>query len=214
MKKFPPKLRKGLRLTLPQSSQLNTMLKLNFAVALCVLVGVSNAALGAQALTSKTVNLRAGPGKDYPLVARLPPNRNVNVLGCVNGYTWCDVSVAGNGRGWVYGGNLTALYQRRRVSLISYGAVVGFPVVVFSINSYWNDHYRQQQWYRERSRWSHRPHFRPSPHRPQIQPPVIARPGGPGIFPPPQIGRPPPRPRPPITQPGPRPTKPSRPEGR
>jgi uncharacterized protein YraI len=170
------------RLAACRTQPVNTMRSISLAVPLCLLAFVSNVALGAQAVTSKAVNLRAGPDQGYPLVARLAPHRHVNVLGCVNGYAWCDM-YAGHERGWVYGGNLTAIHLHHRVELIQYGALVGLPVVAFSLNSYWNSHYRHRPWYRERSHWAHRlPHVRPQPHRPPIRPPVTVHPGRPGIF--------------------------------
>ncbi|MDF2465180.1 MAG: hypothetical protein K0Q43_3415 [Ramlibacter sp.] len=55
-----------------------------------------------QATTSKRVNLRAGPARDFPLVAVLPAGLVVSVQGCLPEYTWCDV-IAGYQRGWVKG---------------------------------------------------------------------------------------------------------------
>ena len=52
------------------------------------------------AYTTKTVNLRAGPSRDYELVAQVPAGVPVEVNGCVDDWTWCDVSLEGD-RGWV-----------------------------------------------------------------------------------------------------------------
>ncbi len=76
------------------------------------------------ALTSKNIHLRAGPGRDYPVVAVLPAQMQVLVYGCIPSYTWCDV-LAGYDRGWVYAGNLLYDYGNRMVVLPPVAAIVG-----------------------------------------------------------------------------------------
>jgi uncharacterized protein YraI len=63
-----------------------------------------------QAVTNSPVNLRAGPARDYPVVSQLPGGAPVTVMGCVAGYTWCDVALP-NLRGWVYAGRISYPYQ-------------------------------------------------------------------------------------------------------
>ncbi len=149
------------------------------AIALCALPVVASAQ---QAFTSKSVNLRAGPGRDYPLVAGVGPGTPVTVMGCVSGYSWCDVVVPGNNRGWIYANNLNYPYQGNNVPIVNYGMAIGLPIVAFSIGSYWGSYYRNRPWYGNQSRWAHRPIHRPRPpvnrpRPPQIQPP---RPGNGG----------------------------------
>jgi uncharacterized protein YraI len=147
----------------------------------CIAIPVS--AFAQQAFTSKYVNLRAGPARDYPLVAQLGPGTSVSVAGCINGYTWCDVFLPDGNRGWVYAQNLNYPYQGRQVPLITYGSAIGLPIVAFAIGSYWGQYYRGRPWYRQQPQWANRPR--------------------------PPVGRPPPRPRPPglFPQPG-RPDRP------
>jgi len=57
--------------------------------------------LAQSAFTTQAVNMRAGPDRAFPLVTWLRPGTPVNVIGCGNGWRWCDV-VAGGWRGWVY----------------------------------------------------------------------------------------------------------------
>ena len=87
------------------------------------------------ALTAKSVNLRAGPAKDYPAVAMLPAGTSIAVEACLSDYRWCDV-VAGPNRGWVYAANIAYPYQGANVSVLTYGAVIGIGVVAFSAASY------------------------------------------------------------------------------
>ena len=156
-------------------------------------------AMAQQALTTDWVNLRAGPGRDYPLVGRLVPNTPVQVGGCLGGYNWCDV-IVGPDRGWVYASHLSYVYQNRPVPILGWGAQIGLPVVVFSIDSYWDQYYRQRPWYSQRPRWEHvhPPIYRPHPPSPPGHLPK----------PPPSHVRPPgPPPRPPQAGPMPRPPK-------
>ena len=55
-----------------------------------------------QAVVSRQVHLRAGPGPTYPIVAVLIPGTPVEVRGCLPQYAWCDVEVDVR-RGWVHG---------------------------------------------------------------------------------------------------------------
>ena len=139
-----------------------------------------------QAVTNGPVNLRAGPARDYPVVSQLPGGAPVTVMGCVAGYSWCDVALP-NLRGWVYAGRISYPYQGNPVPVLNYGTVIGLPIVTFSIGTYWGNYYRGRPWYRDQSRWAHRPPPRPGAGRPPGPP--HGGPGGPGGRPP--GGRPP-----------------------
>jgi len=173
-------------------------------IAALIVLSMPAAAQAQYAQTVKWVNLRAGPARDYPLVASLPPGVSVAVQGCIDGYSWCDVVGPAGERGWTYAGNIVYPYQSGYVPVIYYGPMIGIPVVSFVIGSYWGDYYRHRPWYGNMHRWHNhpppawrppsRPDWRPPP--PQVQPP---RPRPPSIVPPrteaPSV-RPPPRPQP------------------
>ena len=94
-------------------------------------------------------------------------------MGCIDDYSWCDV-VFGDNRGWVYAGSLAYPYQNGRVPILGYGAIIGLPIITFSIGNYWDSYYRGRPWYRNRSYWVNRPpprHYRPPQHfdRPQVR---------------------------------------------
>lgn len=150
-----------------------------FAALLLAAVGIASAQ---NAYTSRPMNVRAGPDREYPLVAQLPPGAPVNVNGCISDWSWCDVSFDGN-RGWVYSGGLSYVYQGERVPFYSYAPSFGLPIVTFSLGAYWDDYYRGRPWYSQRSVWIHRrlpPHMRPAT-RPHAGPPPMQnarRPGG------------------------------------
>lgn len=180
-------------------------------------VAVPCAAQQQVAYTAKDVHLRAGPARDYPVIAILPPGFAVAVQGCLSDYSWCDV-IAGTDRGWVYAANLAYPYQGGQVPLIEYGPQLGIVVTPFFFFDYWDRHYRDRPFYPHRDRWAHRP--RP-PHPPVAPQPVPGvpqlPPAGVPPLPPAGVPRPPPQhfptpgelPRPPQHGvPGPRPQPP------
>ncbi len=136
-----------------------------------------------QAYTSQPVNLMAGPDDGYPVVTGLGPNQPITVMGCVNDYSWCDVALD-DLRGWIYGDAINYPYEGNYVPLESYGAVIGLPVVVFSIDSYWGHYYQGRPWYGDRDRWRNEP----------SHPPGNGYGGGYGGHPPGYGGHPPPPP--------------------
>jgi uncharacterized protein YraI len=134
-------------------------------VALAAMPGFSQPQL---AYAAKQVNLRAGPGMEYPVIAILLAGVPVTVQGCVADYRWCDVE-AGPSRGWVYGANIVYPYQGANVPVINYGAMIGISVLAFSVASYWDQHYVGRPWYPQRQRWINRP---PPPHAPPVHRPA------------------------------------------
>lgn len=147
-------------------------------VALAALI-LPVAAQAQQAFTNQGVNLRAGPGASYPVVAQLAPRTSLNVQGCVAGYQWCDVVLPDGLRGWVYAQSLSYPYQGQPVPLASYGAAIGIPLVTFALGSYWGSYYRDRPWYREPRYWGGRPPPPPPPNwHPPGRPPHMG--GGPG----------------------------------
>ncbi len=191
------------------------------------LLFLSLPALAVDGYAVTDVNLRAGPGTDYPSITVVPQWTGLQVQGCVDGYSWCDVQV-GADRGWVYAQYLEFLQDNEPVYIEDNGPRLGIPIVTFSVGTYWDSYYRTRPWYRNRAYWVSRPPpiYRPLPSRPPgMRPPP--RPPFHGGRPPvnrPPITRPPPRPRPPsqggpggrppITTPAPRPPVGAGPGGR
>lgn len=140
------------------------------------------AALAQEAYTSKTVHLRAGPAREYPVVAIVAPGVRLLVQGCLGDYSWCDVVLPDGNRGWVYAGNIVAAYQGGNVPLLTYGSTIGIGIVAFSLGAYWDNHYRGRPWYRDRPRWIDR--------RAPPRPPITHAPGAPRPLPAPVQPRP------------------------
>lgn len=184
--------------------------------ALCSLAfgGVASAA---NAYSQGIVHLRAGPSTEYPIVMSIPPSSLLQVSGCLDDYTWCDVDWEGN-RGWVYGNYLYYDYQDRRVPVLGFGAALGIGIVSFSIGDYWPRYYASRPWYGRESYWMHRPPPPRRPHPPRPRPPVRPAPPPRPVHPPrpprpsPPVRPTPGRPRPDPSRPGPSRPNPSIPK--
>ena len=110
------------------------------------------AAAAELAVTTQGVNMRAGPDVSYPQVAILGRGLRVDVVGCTEGWQWCDV-IAGPNRGWVYAGYLSYTYYNQP-TIISYGGpTLGIPLLTFAIGPYWDHYYRGRPWWNNRSYW-------------------------------------------------------------
>jgi uncharacterized protein YraI len=128
-----------------------------------VLLAVPVAVSAQEAYTVRSVNVRAGPDTSYPAVAGLGAGAPVEVFGCLDDWSWCDVGF-GSDRGWVYAPYLNYAYQGRRVPFYTYAPTFGIPIISFSVGSYWDRYYRGRPWYSRRDYWDRREpqHARPS----------------------------------------------------
>jgi uncharacterized protein YraI len=122
-------------------------------------------AQAAEGIATANVNMRAGPSTAYPAITVIPAGESIEIYGCLADVPWCDVEFY-DGRGWVHGRYIQALYQQRRVYVgPQYYRPLGIPVVVFSFGSYWDRHYRDRDFYRDRDRWRRGPDFYRGPER-------------------------------------------------
>jgi uncharacterized protein YraI len=109
-------------------------------------------ASAATAYSTTDVNMRVGPGTDYPIITTIYAGEPVTIYGCLFDWSWCDIGWYGD-RGWVRGDYLDVVYESRHVYLPDYAPLVGLTVIVFSFNDYWDVHYHDRPWYRDRDRW-------------------------------------------------------------
>lgn len=132
----------------------------------------SAAALAQNAVTTEPADLYAGPDDAYPVVAQLDPNTPIQVLGCLDDWSWCDVGVE-DFRGWMYSPGITYYYQGGYVPLYSYAPSLGIAIVPFSVDAYWGHYYHDRPWYSRRDEWAHRTmhHRRPPGPPPSAGPP-------------------------------------------
>jgi len=122
------------------------------AVGFLAVPGIAMA--GQVAYATHNVNVRAGPGVDYPVVDVARAGEAVYVYGCLRQRAWCDVDFDGL-RGWM-SSNYLAFEQRGR-RYVGPDAMhrMGTPIITFQFGNYWDRHYRGRQFYRDRHRWEH-----------------------------------------------------------
>lgn len=119
--------------------------------ALLALVALAGTADATPGYVVQGINMRAGPGVDYPWIASLPPGTQTEIFGCLDGFTWCDVAAVG-ARGWVAGVGLNVLYGQQPEPLLAYGPQV-IPFIGFDFNNYWGTYYRGRPWFSGVDRW-------------------------------------------------------------
>jgi uncharacterized protein YraI len=101
------------------------------------------------------VNVRAGPGIDFPRVGLLPPGARVDVRECVPQLDWCDVAWR-SGRGWISARYLDILVDGRRGGLWDNRTRSSIPMRPWNFDQYWNDNYRGRDFYRQRDKFRSR----------------------------------------------------------
>jgi uncharacterized protein YraI len=117
-----------------------------------LLSSIALPALAQDASVTADLNMRAGPGTQYPVITTIPAGRSIDIYGCEGGLNWCDVSWRGN-RGWVYSDYLNYTYRDRTRPVAEWGARVDLPIISFSFGDYADRHYRGMPWYDDRDRW-------------------------------------------------------------
>ncbi len=122
------------------------------AIALAFAVLAPSTALAAPAVVSGGVNVRAGPGVDYPRIGALARNTTVEVSGCIRDQTWCEVSWRG-GRGWVSARYLDVSAQNGRWNIQERGRQVGVATIDFNVRDYWDANYRSRPFYGQRAQY-------------------------------------------------------------
>ena len=131
-----------------------------------LLLSASWGVFAENAVTTEPASVRAGPDDSYPEVAQLDPDSPIQVIGCLDDWSWCDVSFDGN-RGWMYSPDITYEYEGGYVPFYTYAPAFSIPVISFTVDSYWGRYYHDRPWFRDRDQWAHR-EIR---HRPPPGPP-------------------------------------------
>jgi uncharacterized protein YraI len=147
-------------------------LKRIVALAGATMLGIATAQ-AAPGFATADVNLRAGPDTDYPSVEVIPNGAPVEIAGCLEDESWCDVA-AGPNRGWVYSEYLASDRGGSYVLLPDVGIkTLRVPAITFTANEYWQRYYVGRPWYVEKTKWvEFKPHprigWRPPPPGPRV----------------------------------------------
>ncbi|MCO5145745.1 MAG: DUF1236 domain-containing protein [Aquamicrobium sp.] len=105
-------------------------MKLVMTAAACAMLAVPGAALAQQAVIANAdLNVRTGPGDDYPVVDRIALDSELLLLGCMEASEWCQVSY-GDREGWVSSDYLLAAAEEADIPVVIYegpadGTMVG-----------------------------------------------------------------------------------------
>jgi uncharacterized protein YraI len=113
---------------------------------------VAGTASAADAIATTDLNMRAGPGPQYPVVDAIQANGAVTVNGCTESGRWCDVVWNGN-RGWAYAEYLALDVSGERVVVPQAAGRVQVPTATYSTETYWTENYRDRPFYAERQRY-------------------------------------------------------------
>ncbi|MBZ9770817.1 DUF1236 domain-containing protein [Mesorhizobium sp. CA6] len=93
------------------------------------LFAMSGAALADTAVSAVAdLNVRAGPGPQYPVIGVLAAGQSATLTGCIANSKWCTIAEAG-GNGWVYSDYVTGDFGGSRVVLTRRPANAGIAVV-------------------------------------------------------------------------------------
>jgi uncharacterized protein YraI len=84
------------------------------AGALLAFSGPSFADIAVQAATD--LNVRAGPGPQYPVIGVIGAGQGTTLRGCLEGSKWCSVADSG-GDGWVYSDYLVGDFGGQQIVL-------------------------------------------------------------------------------------------------
>ncbi|RUW30473.1 MULTISPECIES: DUF1236 domain-containing protein [unclassified Mesorhizobium] len=93
------------------------------------LLAMSGAALADTPVSAVAdLNVRAGPGPQYPVIGVLAAGQSATLTGCIANSKWCTIAEAG-GNGWVYSDYVTGDFGGSRVVLTRRPADAGIAVV-------------------------------------------------------------------------------------
>ncbi|MCV3211774.1 DUF1236 domain-containing protein [Mesorhizobium sp. YC-39] len=105
------------------------MKRLLFPAIAGALAAMSGTALADTAVSAiADLNVRAGPGPQYPVIGVLAAGQSATLDGCIENSKWCTIAEAG-GQGWIYSDYVTADFGGDRVVLTRRPADAAITVV-------------------------------------------------------------------------------------
>ena len=106
-----------------------------FAAALLAASSLSTAALAAMQTTALTdLNIRSGPGPEYPVIGFIQAQDPVTMIGCIEGSRWCQITHKGK-EGWAYSQYLATQSAGNRVIISERRPDVVVPTVTYTSTS-------------------------------------------------------------------------------
>lgn len=117
---------------------MNRVLFPALAGALVAMTGAALADTPVSALTD--LNVRAGPGPQYPVIGTLAAGQSATLNGCIEGSKWCTIAGAG-GKGWIYSDYVTGDFSGSRVIVTRRPADAGIAVVAPPTDDLYSDSY-------------------------------------------------------------------------
>ena len=106
-------------------------LKRNLLLASFVLLGSAGLAEAEMAATTATdIEVRSGPGAEFPTVGVATRGSEATLDGCVEGSRWCRVDVNGM-RGWVYAQYLSVEQNGASVVVQDHRDDLGIPTITY-----------------------------------------------------------------------------------
>lgn len=105
---------------------MKTLVPIAAAGALVALTGAAFADTAVSATTD--LNVRAGPGSQYPVIGVLRAGQQATLSDCLQNGKWCTIAEA-DGQGWVYSDYVTGDFGGTRVVLSQRPADSGVAVV-------------------------------------------------------------------------------------
>ena len=109
------------------------MKRVRAMIGLASLLGAAMVAGPALAVTAFSptghLNVRSGPGFQYPVVDQIQANTPAEITGCVTDYSWCAVALAGGATGWASAPYLVTKAEGEPKNLQVAGAQLGIPTI-------------------------------------------------------------------------------------
>jgi uncharacterized protein YraI len=136
-----------------------TMKKLLAGAAFALTLGLSPLAsapamAAASGWTPATLTIHAGPGNNYPVVAHVKARSRIDVQGCLEGASWCNIFAHGK-YGWVRGNSILVTSHHKHISVMKAAASDRPPIVVYDTNKYWDAYYRNEPFYKMRAKYGY-----------------------------------------------------------
>lgn len=101
------------------------------SAATCAMLALTGTAMAQTAVVATTdLNIRSGPGPEYPVIGAIAIDDQAMLGGCIEGSKWCQVSYAG-AEGWVYSDYLIADNAGVEVVVTERPAEMNVPVAVY-----------------------------------------------------------------------------------